>query len=128
MSVLMVTVFTPLADIGVAESEMPRTPRGVWCVNRSQIAGARPGQRVAALAITLVAALAYGPLGLLALAAAFGMTAIYGAWCREHLGGITGDLLGAGNELIEIVLLLAAATIGTRLPVYTGWGWILVTN
>jgi adenosylcobinamide-GDP ribazoletransferase len=82
------------------------------------------GQRVAALTVTFLAALGYGPLGVMTLAAALGMTLIYGGWCRKHLGGITGDLLGAGNEIIETVLLLTAATLGTRLPVFTGWGWI----
>jgi cobalamin synthase len=41
------------------------------------------------------------------------------------MGGITGDLLGAGNEIVEVTLLLIAAILGPQLPAYTGWGWLL---
>jgi cobalamin synthase len=41
------------------------------------------------------------------------------------MGGITGDLLGAGNEIIEVTLLLLAAILGNQLPGCIGWGWLL---
>jgi adenosylcobinamide-GDP ribazoletransferase len=82
-------------------------------------------QRWAALTIVLIAALAYGPLGLVALAVAQITTWIYGGWCRKNMGGITGDLLGAGNEIIEVTLLLLAAILGNQLPGCLGWGWML---
>ncbi len=81
-------------------------------------------QRAAALTITLVAALVFGPLGLLALVVAQIITWVYGAWCRKSVGGITGDLLGAGNEIVETVLLLLAAAVGSLIMRYTGWGWV----
>jgi adenosylcobinamide-GDP ribazoletransferase len=77
-------------------------------------------QRAAAFFITLVAA----PLGLLFLAIAEALTWAYGAWCRNYMGGVTGDLLGAGNEIIETGLLLLAAAPGSALMDYTGWGWV----
>jgi len=81
-------------------------------------------QRAAASFICLTAALVYGPMGLLLLAVAETLTWVYGTWCRKQLGGITGDLLGAGNEITEVVLLFSAAVIGNQLPAYTGWGWV----
>jgi adenosylcobinamide-GDP ribazoletransferase len=78
----------------------------------------------AAYMITLVAALVSGPMGLAALAVAEIITRAYGAWCRKNIGGITGDLLGAGNEIIEVVLLFLAASLGNQLSVYSGWGWV----
>jgi adenosylcobinamide-GDP ribazoletransferase len=81
--------------------------------------------RWAAFTIVLIAALAYGPLGLVALTVAQVITWVYGAWCRRNMGGITGDLLGAGNEIIEVTLLLLAAILGNLLPACLGWGWVL---
>ena len=81
-------------------------------------------QRATAFIITLVASLAFGPFGLLALALAETITWGYETWCRKSMGGITGDLLGAGNEIVEVSLLLIAAILGPQLPAYTGWGWL----
>jgi adenosylcobinamide-GDP ribazoletransferase len=81
--------------------------------------------RWAAFTLVLIATLAYGPLGLVALATAQIITWVYGAWCRKNMGGITGDLLGAGNEIIEVVLLLLIAMLGNQLPGCIGWGWLL---
>ena len=72
-----------------------------------------------------MAALVFGPFGLAALAVGAIITWVYGAWCRQNIGGITGDLLGAGNEIIEVALLLLTAAPGSLLLGYTGWGWLL---
>jgi adenosylcobinamide-GDP ribazoletransferase len=80
---------------------------------------------VAAYVATLVATLLYGPVGLGVLAVAVIITWVYGAWCRQNIGGITGDLLGADNEIIEVTLLLVAAMLGKPLMAYTGWGWLI---
>ncbi len=37
----------------------------------------------------------------------------WGAWLRWRLGGSTGDCLGAGVEITEVVLLYALALLGT---------------
>jgi cobalamin synthase len=41
------------------------------------------------------------------------------------MGGITGDLLGACNEIIEVVLLVLVAAPGGVVMNYTGWGWVV---
>jgi adenosylcobinamide-GDP ribazoletransferase len=90
----------------------------------SFVQGASGYHLVAAYMITLVAALLFGPFGLGALALAVIITWLYGAWCRQNIGGITGDLLGAGNEIIEVILLLLVAAPGSLIMNYTGWGWV----
>ncbi|MFP3869428.1 MAG: adenosylcobinamide-GDP ribazoletransferase [Syntrophobacteria bacterium] len=87
--------------------------------------GASARHRLAARAFTaVVAVVVYGPLGLGALVAAHSLTWLFGNWCLRTLGGITGDLLGAGNELVETTLLLLTAAPGSAIMVYTGWGWL----
>ena len=90
----------------------------------SFVKGASTYHLVAAYVVTLVAALLFGPVGVGALAVAVIVTWVYGAWCRQNIGGITGDLLGAGNEIIEVVLLLLAAAPGSLIMNYTGWSWV----
>ncbi len=62
-----------------------------------------------AASLVLVLALATG-LGLLAalttMATGLAVVALLRRGCREWFGGVTGDLLGATNELIEILFLL----------------------
>ena len=91
----------------------------------SFVKGASTYHLVAAYVVTLVAALLFGPAGLGALAVAVIITGLYGAWCRQNMGGITGDLLGASNEIIEVVLLWLAAAPGPLIMNYTGWSWLL---
>ena len=82
-------------------------------------------QRIGAFLITLAAALIYGPFGLLLLFLAEILTWTYKGWCQKYFGGITGDLLGAGNEIIEVVLLLLVAAPGSLIISSTGWGWVI---
>jgi len=39
------------------------------------------------------------------------ITLLWALYCRKKIGGITGDCLGALNELLEIAILLAAAML-----------------
>lgn len=70
-----------------------------------------------AMSLALVT-LALWPLGAwrvgVVLATAAVVTAIGGRYFRRILGGITGDCLGAANQLVEVATYLAlAATLGT---------------
>lgn len=47
-----------------------------------------------------------GPL-LIASGAAVAASVVIGAWCARHLGGITGDCLGAAQQVSELTFYLA---------------------
>ena len=57
-----------------------------------------------ALLLLTIASVALLPLG---LAAAF----LWGLYCKKRVDGITGDLLGATNEIVEIAVLSGALVI-----------------
>lgn len=50
----------------------------------------------------------------IAAAAALVTCAIWGWYLRQRLGGQSGDLLGAGNQLVELIALLALTASGWR--------------
>jgi adenosylcobinamide-GDP ribazoletransferase len=58
---------------------------------------------VLAVALTIGLGL---PAALATMAAGLGSVALVRSGCRKCFGGVTGDLLGATNELIEILFLL----------------------
>jgi adenosylcobinamide-GDP ribazoletransferase len=71
---------------------------------------AEAGHLVSAVLIgALLCFIAAGPWSLLALAAGLLLATLLGLWMRRAFGGITGDLLGMANEIIEVALLLALA-------------------
>lgn len=55
------------------------------------------------------------PVLLAMLATAAVVTLLLGRWLRQRLGGMTGDCLGACQQLAELALLLAACGALTRL-------------
>jgi adenosylcobinamide-GDP ribazoletransferase len=67
----------------------------------------------------LAAAVVASAIGLVAVGPAFGAMVISGAaavgfirrWSRRHLGGMTGDTLGATAELSETVALVAVLAV-----------------
>jgi len=74
------------------------------------------------LLLALVAAVAFclaasGLTGLLLLLEGLVIASVLRLWMKHHFGGVTGDLLGASNEIIETGLLVFAAFIAT-----TGYG------
>lgn len=73
----------------------------------------RPSRETAALgvAVALVAALLFTGFGVFALSIA-GLAALagMGALARAKIGGQTGDVLGATQQVVEILLLLVLAT------------------
>lgn len=75
------------------------------------------GQMVFGLTVTGVAGLVLvGPwsLAMLALAAMVGWSV--GAWATRLMGGVTGDVYGAVNEVVEAAALLFAALVTARIP------------
>jgi len=60
-----------------------------------------------------VVTLALWPIGILmtsaVLIAALGCTIVAGRYFRRHLGGMTGDCLGAANQVVELVCYLVIA-------------------
>ena len=65
-----------------------------------------------ALSASLLAA---GVLGLILLLAASLIAWIIGAWANRLLGGLTGDVYGAVNEIVETAVLVLAVFIPARL-------------
>ena len=69
-------------------------------------------QLVLGLVIALAVAVALtGPVGLALLAAASAVAVGVGAWASKLLGGVTGDVYGAVNELAEAAMLVLAALL-----------------
>lgn len=63
---------------------------------------------VTLLTLVVTAAL-WGTAALAAWLACAGVVALFAAWCRRRLGGITGDTLGAAIVLAELAIYLALA-------------------
>jgi adenosylcobinamide-GDP ribazoletransferase len=80
--------------------------------------GSKPRHLSAALLAALAVGLPLAPRAAPLLLAAAALAALaVGARVRRRIGGITGDILGLVNELVEVGLLVLLATI----PSSTGW-------
>lgn len=78
------------------------------------VAEARPHHLVVALAAATTFCLAAAGLaGLLLLLQGLVLAFLLRLWMKYHFGGVTGDLLGASNELVETGLLTFAACIAS---------------
>ena len=64
--------------------------------------------------LVAVGALVGGRFGLCAVGASVGGIALFSLWCRSKIGGFTGDTLGAGCELAEVIPALVAAAWATN--------------
>jgi len=67
------------------------------------------GRRELLLATLILVAIATGLFqlaGLVLVAIAAGTAALFGLWIKYRLGGVTGDVLGAAVEVLEVVSLL----------------------
>ncbi len=60
-----------------------------------------------ALAVSLALGLGWGAV--MAAVAVFAAAKGFAVWCKRRVGGITGDLLGAANELMELLVLFLGA-------------------
>ncbi len=78
-------------------------------------------QRLIAQAVTLCVCACFGPVGLALFGVGWLVTKLLGASFRKGFGGITGDLLGTTNEIVEVVLSSLCAA-GSMVPL-PGRGW-----
>lgn len=82
-------------------------------------------QKIGSHTFCLVLCLLAGPVGLVFYGLGWIITWLLKGSYMRGFGGITGDLLGATNEIVEMILLLMCVA-NTRLILdYTGWNWIL---
>lgn len=81
------------------------------------------GKRIISLIIAVFLCLISGPIGLGLLIIAWPITMIFRAYCLKRFGGITGDLLGAADEINEVVLLALCALPGQYMSDSMGWGF-----
>jgi len=94
---------------------------------RPFVENAGKGKRIASLIIVVILCLISGPAGPGLLIIAWPVTMIFRTYCLKRFGGITGDLLGAADEINEVILLAICAMPGQYISVYMGWGlssWI----
>lgn len=68
---------------------------------------------LAGLAALAICAAAGGLTGILLLLQGLIASLLLRLWMKHHFGGVTGDLLGLSNEVVETGLLVATAVIST---------------
>lgn len=89
------------------------------------IKGATRRHRGIAHMMTFIACLCFGPLGMTLFIIAWLVTRLLGMSFQKMFCGITGDLLGTTNEILETALLFICALIGNLPLDYTHWSWLL---
>jgi len=87
-----------------------------------------PGQKIWAHIICLILCLFAGPPGLVLYGLGWIITGFLRSSFKHGFGGITGDLLGTTNEIVEVILLWICAIHGQFMMAYTGWGWVSMDN
>jgi adenosylcobinamide-GDP ribazoletransferase len=95
-----------------------RTGQGM---GKAFVDGASQGHRFVSHGLGLLICIPFGPLGPASYFFSVLLTRAYGRRCQKGFGGITGDLLGAWNEMSEVVLFLLYALPGKDILSYTGW-------
>ena len=93
-------------------------------MGRPFVKGSSPEHRLISHVISIIFCLSFGPLALGLFAAVWLQTWLFGLRIKSRFGGITGDLLGTANEMVEVTLLMICALPGERILCYTGWTWI----
>jgi adenosylcobinamide-GDP ribazoletransferase len=111
-------VYAGLALIAAHAASRALLPAAMWALPPARDDGlaaeaGRPRWAVAAAAVAigiLIALAALGPwLGLVAFAVSAAAVMVAGVLARRRIGGYTGDVLGAFQQIAEIAMLLAAA-------------------
>ncbi len=88
------------------------------------VTGASGRHRLISHVLTLVLCVYFGLVGLGLYVSAWVITRILACGWRRQFGGITGDLLGTSNEMLEILYLFILALPGKAILGYMGWGWV----
>lgn len=83
-----------------------------------------PIRRTPVYGVTLAVCLLFGPLGVSLGIAGYLQAALFKTRMKHVFGGITGDLLGTANEMVELTFLVLLAVPGKGLLAYTGWNWL----
>lgn len=89
------------------------------------VARASARNRVLCHGITAALCIPFGPIAFLLFLTGWLEARLFGIRCRQQFGGITGDLLGTANVMVETTLLMVCAFTGSGLNTYLGWGWLL---
>ena len=82
------------------------------------------GQKIGAHILCLILCVLAGPTGLVFYGLGWVITRFLKASYVRGFGGITGDLLGATNEIVEMILLMICAANTGLILDYTGWHWM----
>ncbi len=85
------------------------------------VEGASNRHRFLSLFMALACCTPFGPAGLGVLVTGFIMTCLLKRYFLRHYGGITGDLLGASNEILEVLLMFILAFTGDYAVSLTSW-------
>ncbi len=81
------------------------------------MSGRQPFMFACASLITIVLAYAiWGFWGIVLTAIVAVAAVLFGAYCTRKIGGMTGDTIGATNEIIEIIIVAAIIIIGRSNP------------
>ena len=93
-------------------------------MGRPFVMNASARQRVLSHLAAIALCIPFGPCFVPLLGLGWIETRLFGIRCRHAFGGITGDLLGTADEMVEISLLMICAFLGDELTAFTGWGWL----
>ena len=98
--------------------------RGEGGLGSAFLQGGTGAQTVVATVLAVAAAIVFaGPTGIVLLAVAGAAALIVGQFATSRLGGVTGDVYGAVNELAMMAMLVAASLIvlGDVMPLEPVW-------
>jgi adenosylcobinamide-GDP ribazoletransferase len=96
----------------------PATPDGLGATYAGPVTSRQAPFAIAAAAVPAIGLLGWWGAGALAIAAAVGVAA--GRWSQRKIGGITGDVLGAAEQVVETGVLLLSVAAGAAVPWWRG--------
>jgi adenosylcobinamide-GDP ribazoletransferase len=79
---------------------------------RGFVADAKTHHRIVVLLLTfMISVFFFRIIGLLGLMAGWIICFIFRWWCKRRVGGVTGDLIGACSEMVELTVLMTGCLI-----------------